>query len=396
MSAPLGHLLASCPGCARAWPTGSPRPTRPAARRCAPACASSSSSPAPRSPAATLTRPVARDVELYGPGDVVGIDPRAIVRTEPRNWITNFEPNYLAGDRVLRRGLPVALHARRAEHARPSRLRPWIALRRADRGRVRRRRPSPGRPLPSIAVDGPRRAARRPTSSGRGRTCTSTARSCPTATRRLRRHGRACCRSFAAALAENPDLAYSRLVCPRKLAENDRLPRVRRAGVRERPARRARARPGRRRRRHARRRGPTTPGREPRARTSPYYHRWFFRTGAVGDFEYLVRAAAPAAGRPAGRHARHRRARPRREPAADRRHRRSHGVLPLGGALRVPREALDAARPSRSASAARTGRARTRIRSSARSPRSSTWPTTTSQPRRATSNRRRRRGDPIR
>jgi hypothetical protein len=36
------------------------------------------------------------DVQLTGPGDVIGINPRAIVRTEPRNWITDFEPNYLA------------------------------------------------------------------------------------------------------------------------------------------------------------------------------------------------------------------------------------------------------------------------------------------------------------
>src|SRR5580765_578537 len=38
---------------------------------------------------------VQQKVELYGPGDIVGIDAKAIVKTEPRNWITNFEPNYL-------------------------------------------------------------------------------------------------------------------------------------------------------------------------------------------------------------------------------------------------------------------------------------------------------------
>src|SRR5215831_17626056 len=35
-------------------------------------------------------------VELYGPGDIIGIDPRSIVKTDPHNWITNFENNYLA------------------------------------------------------------------------------------------------------------------------------------------------------------------------------------------------------------------------------------------------------------------------------------------------------------
>ena len=33
--------------------------------------------------------------QLYGAGDIIGIESRAIVRTEPRHWITNFETNYL-------------------------------------------------------------------------------------------------------------------------------------------------------------------------------------------------------------------------------------------------------------------------------------------------------------
>ena len=46
-----------------------------------------------------LTEPpdqkVDKQIEIYGPGDIVGIDPKAIIKTEPRNWITNFETNYL-------------------------------------------------------------------------------------------------------------------------------------------------------------------------------------------------------------------------------------------------------------------------------------------------------------
>ena len=83
-----------------------------------PAPTSPCSSPPPARPsraAATLTAPpVQHDVQLYGPGDVVGVDPRAVVRTDPRSWITNFDPNYLVSDRVLRRGLPLALQPRRA------------------------------------------------------------------------------------------------------------------------------------------------------------------------------------------------------------------------------------------------------------------------------------------
>src|SRR6266705_4440972 len=39
---------------------------------------------------------VNRSVALFSAGDIVGIDKRTIFRTEPRDWITNFEPNYLA------------------------------------------------------------------------------------------------------------------------------------------------------------------------------------------------------------------------------------------------------------------------------------------------------------
>src|SRR5215831_5301394 len=33
-------------------------------------------------------------VRLYGPGDVTGIDPREVIRTEPHTQVTDFEPNY--------------------------------------------------------------------------------------------------------------------------------------------------------------------------------------------------------------------------------------------------------------------------------------------------------------
>jgi len=36
-------------------------------------------------------------VELFGPGDVTAIDPRMVIRTEPRQFTVNFEPNYLCG-----------------------------------------------------------------------------------------------------------------------------------------------------------------------------------------------------------------------------------------------------------------------------------------------------------
>ena len=34
------------------------------------------------------------DLSLYGPGDVIGVDPRVIIRTDPRPASTDVEPNY--------------------------------------------------------------------------------------------------------------------------------------------------------------------------------------------------------------------------------------------------------------------------------------------------------------
>ena len=50
--------------------------------------------------------------QLYGPGDIIGIDAGLIVRTEPRHWITNFETNYLPFVEFYDEDFPVALHAR--------------------------------------------------------------------------------------------------------------------------------------------------------------------------------------------------------------------------------------------------------------------------------------------
>ncbi len=62
---------------------------------------------------------------LLGPGDVIGVNPQMIVRTEPLNWITDLEPNYLAfvefyDEDFLWRYTP----------ARPNgdKLSPWLAL----------------------------------------------------------------------------------------------------------------------------------------------------------------------------------------------------------------------------------------------------------------------------
>ncbi|HKW08960.1 MAG TPA: hypothetical protein VJO33_01195, partial [Gemmatimonadaceae bacterium] len=74
---------------------------------------------------AVNTQPVHKDFALLAPGDVLGINKDAIVRTEPHDWVTDFEPNYLPfiefyDEDLLWRFTPA--------RAAGDRLRPWLAL----------------------------------------------------------------------------------------------------------------------------------------------------------------------------------------------------------------------------------------------------------------------------
>ena len=67
----------------------------------------------------------AKDFALIGPGDIIGIMREMVVRTEPKNWDTNVEPNYLAfiefyDEDFCWRYTPA--------HPDGNRLRPWIFL----------------------------------------------------------------------------------------------------------------------------------------------------------------------------------------------------------------------------------------------------------------------------
>ena len=73
--------------------------------------------------------PIGKDIEVLGPGDVIGINPRAIVKTEPRNWVTDFEANYLPYIEFYEEDFPWRFTpATAANTLEQSRLRPWIFL----------------------------------------------------------------------------------------------------------------------------------------------------------------------------------------------------------------------------------------------------------------------------
>jgi hypothetical protein len=87
------------------------------------------------------------NVQTYGPIDILGFDVRHVVRTEPREFTPNFEPNYLAGIEFDEPDLPWLFTP-----ASPAgdRIRPWFVLivLKADEFT-----PVPGAPLPLPAID---------------------------------------------------------------------------------------------------------------------------------------------------------------------------------------------------------------------------------------------------
>jgi hypothetical protein len=90
------------------------------------------------------------DLTLYGPADIIGIDTRLIVRTEPKPGIRNFEPNYLAAIDFDPPDFPWLLTPAHADAN--NRVRPWLVLVVVDRAVVRLPVLKPGHPLPSIEI----------------------------------------------------------------------------------------------------------------------------------------------------------------------------------------------------------------------------------------------------
>jgi hypothetical protein len=237
------------------------------------------------------TRDVTQTVQLVGPGDVVGIDPRAVVRTEPQRWTANFEPNYLPFIEFYDEDLPWRYTPVSTSDA-PSRLRPWLTLVVLEEN-TEFDENNTSQPLPSLRLKGQPAAlfpnanelwawahvhANEPLSDKQPPVPTDL----NTALGKL-----------ADIIDNNPDRAYSRLLSSRKLRPNTSyqafvIPSFepgRLAGLGLAPAAPVFAtmsawadyagRPG--------------------GDLYPYYYRWNFKTGDNVDFEQLVRLLRPAA-----------------------------------------------------------------------------------------------------
>lgn len=230
---------------------------------------------------------ISKDIQIYGPGDITGIDGKNIVKVEPRNWITNFEPNYLPyiefyDEDFPWRYTPLANPAN-GQH----RLKPWLSLIILKESEFSDGKNIKDNPLPYIKLDA---------SAELQNLAQSWAWAHVHVNRDIVKEEEDMIenddvhlvKELEKLLNKNPDLAYSRIVCPRKLEakeayhaflvpsfESGRL-----AGLGQDPT--------------------GTSAGEPAwtdanigDRQMPYYHRWYFRTGTIGDFEYLVRLLEP-------------------------------------------------------------------------------------------------------
>lgn len=89
-------------------------------------------------------------LRLYGPADIIGIDQRLVVRTDPKPDTTDFEPNYLAAVDFDPPDFPWLLTPARADAS--GRVRPWLVLVVLERRGETTPALQPGRPLPSISL----------------------------------------------------------------------------------------------------------------------------------------------------------------------------------------------------------------------------------------------------
>ncbi|HEX6095404.1 MAG TPA: hypothetical protein VF432_03685 [Thermoanaerobaculia bacterium] len=280
--------------------------------------------------------PVPKKVALFGPGDIQGVERRAVVRTEPRDWSTNFETNYLPAIEFYDEDFPW-----RYTPAAPDdkgRLLPWLALLVLEEKEVSPEftdgKDMTGKPLPYIQVTSrdvfPDPAqmwawahvhVNRSLASPAGEiVSTDMSQVLP---------------KLQGLLSDNADNALSRVLSPRKLEANKAyhaflIPSFesgRRTGL---------GLP------HDGNIPPTTSAwAGTGALDMPYYYRWFFHTGGKGDFEALVRMLKP---RPVD-HRVGRRDIDVQAPGMKIRGVRAdlRGILKLGGALQVPFAALDPA-----------------------------------------------------
>jgi hypothetical protein len=217
--------------------------------------------------------PASVDLRVHGPGDVIGVDPRNIVRTAPPRFARNVAPEQFAAIEFDAPDFPWMFTPAKA--GTNGRLRPWLVL------VVVAKQPGVAvvvkrdRPLPQLTA--PREELPNLAESWAWAHTHMVEEAAPA--------------SVGDHLATNPELNVSRLLCPRRLEPNvDYIAALvpafehgRLAGLAdpEEPVPTDETT------------GPAWSGSGGPPVTLPVYYHWEFRTGPSGDFESLARQLVP-------------------------------------------------------------------------------------------------------
>lgn len=238
-----------------------------------------------------------RDLTLVGPGDIIGISSGAIVRVCPADWETNFEPDYMPfvefyDEDFLWRYTPASPNVFDVNDPSKDKLRPWITLVALKEDEFNLLTTQSG-PLPGFELTGsPQTSFPNEIDTwawGHVHVNADLGETGDPLPPKLS--------ALDAILKTNPDKAVSRLICGRRLEPNTAyhmflIPTFevgRAAGL-----------------------GlganitdglypawtwitPTSAPIPASPNQFPYYQKWYFKTGAGGDFESLARLIKPAA-----------------------------------------------------------------------------------------------------
>lgn len=218
----------------------------------------------------------ARDINvtvgLLGPGEVTGLDPQQIIRTDPKPSTATFEPNYLAVIEFDRPDLPWLFTP--AKEGTDGKLRPWLCLVVVKTQSGVSLRSDRSTPLPILEIAAPAKPSEE---------LPDLAESWAWAHAQLSAPQTASTADLAQILRSRPELSLSRLICPRVLQPDTSylaclVPAFevgRKAGLNL-PVQLTE----------------TLLPAWVQAATQvalPVYYHWQFHTGAAGDFESLAR-----------------------------------------------------------------------------------------------------------
>jgi hypothetical protein len=231
--------------------------------------------------------PLDKNLSVIGPGDVIGIDSRQVIRTEPPHGATEFEPNYFPAIEFDRPDFPWLFTPAKASNQ--GILRPWLCLivvRKQPGIKLRR-----GDPLPVLEIGQPAKPSNELPDLSESH---------------FWAHAQitgASINELESALASSPERTLSRLLCPRRLDPlTDYLACVapafevgRKAGLND-SSNEDKLKPAWDRDDLI---AKENSGSIPTV-TLPVFYSWEFRTGAGGDFEQLVRKITPTLELPSG------------------------------------------------------------------------------------------------